>query len=441
MSPDDSRGLDRRTFVKAAVAIGGTSALSACLNWEGGTAAAKEPEFPQGPDDLSQLPRRQHAWGQYIVRDAHGNTVLPEHQVLLFLDYAGSGAPTEADRETVESALETLDRAYQRGTGGDIGASINQGLVTTLGYSPTYFDRFETDLPESVDLQRPEDVLSAVGEDPEKADNYDALLVLTADFGSVLLGAEQALFGEVDTVNGVEVSATFEGIFEKAERRTGVVGKGLPAEKLDEERIPDHAPLSMGYKSGFRDSLPSEDAVTISGGPFDGATTQAVSRLRIDLGRWYDNDDAARKDLMFSTEHPHGDIGETGEPLGGDSGVTEEMADTVEERSHHHDRIGHTAKTATARNDDFEPTILRRSEGVATDVAEEGVTGFNFTSVQEGIEDFIETRKAMNPDEYDTDVADAHHGIIDYLETRSRATFLIPPREHRALPTPRPDRE
>jgi len=438
MPSDSSRGIPRREFVKSAVAIGGASALSACLQWEG-TAEASDPEFPQGPDDLSALPDRQHAWGNYIVRDAHGNTVLPEHQVLLFLDYAQPGAPTAEDRETVEAALATLDRAFQRGTGGDVGASINRGLVSTIGYSPSYFDRFDADLPADIDLQRPEEVLEAVDEDPEKADHYDALLLLSADFGSILLSAEEALFGELDTVNGVDVEASLEGVFEKAERRTGVVGKGLPAEKLDEERIPEHAPLSMGFKSGFRDSLPSEDAVTITGGPFDQATTQAVSRLRIDLGDWYDHDDGTRKDLMFGTQHSHEDIGETAEPLGGDSGVTEERAENVEAHGHEHGRIGHTAKTARARDDDFEPRILRRSEGVATDVPEEGVTGFNFTAVQEGIEDFVETRKTMNPGEYDADVEDPHHGIIDYLETRSRATFLIPPRSLRALPSPRPE--
>ena len=128
----------------------------------------------------------------------------------------------------------------------------------------------------------------------------------------------------------------------------------------------------------------------------------------------------------------------TAEPLGGDSGVTEEMADNVEAHGEAHGRMGHTAKTARARNDDFEPVILRRSEGVATDVAQQGVTGFNFTAVQEEIRDFIDTRKTMNPGEYDADVEDPHHGIFDYLETQSRATFLVPPRPLRALPSPRP---
>jgi len=55
MGPTD-RGVSRRDFVKAAVAIGGTSALSACLDREGA------PDLDTGPEDLSALPARQHAW-------------------------------------------------------------------------------------------------------------------------------------------------------------------------------------------------------------------------------------------------------------------------------------------------------------------------------------------------------------------------------------------
>lgn len=438
MRPQNADAVPRRDFVKSAVAIGGVQALSACLSWESDVAGA-EPEFPRGPSDLSTLPERQHAWGQFIVHDAHGNTVLPEHQVLLFLNYRGDGEPTTADREAVEGALQSVERAHQRGTGGDLGASINRGLVHMLGYSPSYFDRFDRELPAGIALQRPEEVLEAVGEDPELADDYDALLWLSADFGSIVLAAEAALFGERSTLNGIDMADSLDGVFERADRRTGVVGKGLPAENLDEERIPDHAPMSMGYKSGFRDSLPPEDNVTITGGPFDQGTTGLAARLQIDLSRWYDHEEAHRDDLMFSPAHDHDAIGETGEPLGGDSGVTEEMTENLDTHAAECGCVGHTAKTARARNDDFEPVILRRSEGIATDQPAEGVAGFNFTSVQADMQAFVETRKAMNPDAYGLDVDDPHHGIIDYLETKARATYLIPPRRHRALPSPRPE--
>lgn len=42
------RGIPRRDFVKSAVAIGGTSALSACIGRFG------QPDVPQRPDDLSR---------------------------------------------------------------------------------------------------------------------------------------------------------------------------------------------------------------------------------------------------------------------------------------------------------------------------------------------------------------------------------------------------
>jgi len=437
MNSDDARQLSRRDFAKAAVAIGGSSALSACLNVEGDESG--DPEYPRGPEDLSELPSRQHAWGQYLVRDAHGNTVLPQHQLILFLDYTGSQTPTESDRETVESALRTLERAYQRGTGGDISATINEGLLFTLGYSPSYFERFGASLPADIDVRRPKEVLEAVGEDTDKAEDFDALLLLTADFASLLLSAEEALFGDLARLNGIPVDTRLDGVFERADRRTGVVGKGLPAEKLDQEEIPEHAPLSMGFKSGFRDSLPSEDAVTITDGPFAAGTTQQVSRLRIETQRWYDHDHEKRVKFMFSPDHSVDNVGETAEPLGADSGVTEETTEDIAEHAETHGCIGHTQKTATARNDDFEPVILRRSEGVATDdVGSDGV-GFNFTSVQEAIEDFVDTRKAMNPEEYDVDVDDSHHGIVDYLQVESRATYLLPPRRHRSLPSPQPE--
>lgn len=438
MTEDRTRGIDRREFVKVAVAIGGTNALAACLSREG--SAEADPEFPQGPTDLSSIPERQHAWGQFIVHDAHNNTVLPQHHLLLFLNYTGSGTPSESDRSTVEAAFQQLEQAFQRGTGGDLGASINRGLLFTIGYSPSYFDRFDESLPDSIDLTRPETVLEEVDEDPSKAEHYDALLLLTADFGSILLSAEEALFGNLEEVNGVDVQASIDGIFEKADRRTGFVGKGLPAEKIEEERIPDHAPLSMGFKSGFTDNLPSEDAITIDTGPYAEGTTQQASRLLIDLDRWYDQDEDSRIEEMFSPHHSHEDVGDTGERLGDDSGITEEMVESIESDAEETGVVGHTAKTARARTDDFQPVILRRSEGVATDIDEPGHVGFNFTAVQEGIGDFIDTRKTMNPAEYDVDVDDPHHGIFDYLTTVSRATYLMPPRSLRSLPTPRPDR-
>ncbi|MBX0325135.1 hypothetical protein EGH21_19085 [Halomicroarcula sp. F13] len=437
MRPDESGNLSRRSFVRAAVAIGGTSALSACLEQEQSkldgeteqteTAADPEPEFPRGDSDA--VPNGQHRWGEYLVRDAHGNTVPPQQLVVVGLSYEGSAPPTDEERAQVEETLRLLDRAFQWGTGGNAGAAFHRGLLFMLGYAPRYFEQVG-DVPEG--LATPESVLEAVGEDPSQADAYDAVMVLTSDIGSVVLSAEAAMFGELDEVNGLPVESTFEGVFSKAGRHTGYVGKGLPADKLDDEDIPDDAPLSMGFKSGFQDNLPSEDRVTIDSGPMAGGTTIASSTLRIDLDRWYDQSHEERTEEMFCPAHSSEDVGPVGEKLGSDSGITEADVDRIDEDAETHGRVGHTQKVARARDEEFETPILRRTEGVA-DTVHDGA-GFQFNSIQETIADFVETRKAMNVDEYDHDVPAEDHGIVDYLETLRRGAYLAPPREKWALP-------
>ena len=431
-----SPGVDRRAFLKSALAIGGAAALSACVDR---TAPLS---LPVGPSEsaLSSLPDRQFAWNRYLVTDAHGNTALPHHQLLLFLDVTTEN-PTAAERRAVEGAFRTLERAFQRGTGGDTSANANDGLLFTVGYAPSYFDRFDESLPASVDLPTPEAVLEEIDEDPSKADPYDAMVLLTSDHVQALLSAEMALFGELDELNGVPVEGDLAGAFEKADRRTGFIGKQLPAERLDHP-VPEESPAAMGFKSGFRDNQAGQDRVTIQEGPFAGGTTQHVSKLEFELGSWYERDHADRVELMFSPDHSRDDVGEVGDFLASDSKVTDEVIDSTERHARERGRVGHTQKVARAREDDS-PLILRRSEGVSTD---SGTPGLNFTSLQRGIADFVETRTQMNgadlpgdlgPDGDGDDVM-RENGILDHISVRHRANFLVPPRELRALPPARP---
>jgi hypothetical protein len=207
-----------------------------------------------------------------------------------------------------------------------------------------------------------------------------------------------------------------------------------------EENLRGDAPLSMGYKSGFVDNVATEDAVTIPRGPFREGTTFQVSKLELDLGKWYGNDRERRDELMFSHEHSPDDIGNVGERLEDDSGITEDVVDDLERTAREEGQVGHAAKTALARNDDFEPLILRRSEGVNNAFVrpQEGKVGFNFSAVMETIEDFVETRQAMNASHLDDHVAEDGHGILPYMEVTNRATFLLPPRKRRSLPRPLP---
>ena len=424
----DRRGLSRRQFAKAAVAIGGASALSACLDRGGDLDVA------QGPDDLSTLPERQHAWNEFLATDDHGNDLAPRHRVVVLLNYAGEGTPTDADRETVESAFRSLERAYRRG---------HDGLLFTVGYSPSYFDRFDADLPESVDL-RPPRALTPF-EDPA-LDEQDAVVHLASDHAAVVLAAEEALLGEQSDLNGVEMAADLSGVFERADRRTGFTGEGLPADKQDVEGIPDSepvaedAPLYMGFKSGYERSQASEDRVTIAEGPFAGGTTHQLSKIRLNLEQWYEQDSRSQRvSKMFCPVHAEEDLVEGAGHNLGDSARMEAQGCPAHADDHARTKgvVGHSQKSARARDEDGSPLLLRRDVNSTDDDR----AGLHFVSLQRAIGDFVDTRDAMTGEDLAERSAVGqknNNGILQYMEVRRRGNFLVPPREFRALPEPNP---
>lgn len=428
------RGLSRRAFAKAAVAIGGASALSACLQRGG------DPDLPTGPDDLSTLPARQHAWNDALPTDGHGNHVPPRHRVLLYLDYAGEGTPDASDQETLTAALETLERAYPRAVEDD---GRSSGLFATISYSPAYFDRFDADLPGSVDLPGPTAMTPL--EDPT-FDTPDALFHLASDYAPVVLAAEEALFGETDTLNGVDVPASLAPVFDRADRRTGFIGEGLPADNQnvegipDSEPVPEDAPLYMGFESGMEKAQASEDSVTIPEGPFAGATTQHVSKITLNLEQWYEQDSRShRVASMFCPAHANeGAVEGTGENLGDTNGVVESGCPAhATEDAREEGVVGHAQKAGRAR-EDGDPLLLRRD----FDSTDGDRASVHFLSLQREIADFVATRTAMTG----SDLAGtgsvgrrSNNGILRYITVQRRGNFLLPPREHRSFPTPRPE--
>ena len=417
--------LSRRAFVKSAVAIGGTAALSACV------AREDSPDLPQGPDNLSTLPARQHAWNSVLSTDDAGNHLGPRHRVLLYLNYSRDGVPTESDRRTTEKALRGLERAYPR---------KDEGLLFTVSYSPAYFERFDTPLPESVDLPMPKAL--APFEDPT-FDSPDTVIHLASNYGQVVLAAEEALFGQKDELNGVAVPETLTGFFEKVDRRTGFVGEGLPAENQDVAGIPDSkpvsedAPLYMGFKSGFEKNQATEDDVTIQNGPFAGGTTQQISMIKLHLDQWYEQDSRSQRvGKMFCPFHAEKGLVEgTGENLGTSSQM--DKCPATKEAAREKGLVGHSQKAARVRTDD-RPVILRRD----FDSTDDGEAGLHFLSLQRTIGDFVKTREAMNG----TDLAEQsalgqinNNGILQYMTVTRRGNYLLPPRELRALPLVLPE--
>lgn len=438
----------RREFVTAAFTIGGMSGLSACLEYSEQVNTPEEQVFPTGPDDVSTLPKHQHAWSDYIVRDARRNPVFPQYQVALFVEYVGTTPPTSEERNQIETAFQTLERAYQWGTAGEANVARNNGLLFTIAYAPSYFDRFAQSLPASIDVPDPEATLDELEADLDKADSYDAVLHFGSDHPEIVLATEEALFGNLDGLNGVDVESDLTGVFKKAERRAGVIGRGVVRKELDHDGISERSPASMGFKSTFSDNLPTEDSITITDGPFTGGTTQHFSRIEIDLDKWYDVNEEGRVERMFGPDHSVEDVGEVGDELGSSSAITRDEADDTVSDAETKGLVGHTQKTARARNDEFRSRILRRG-----DFNSPGPSGsvLHFGSLQEGITDFVETRKAMEHLDFDgddngdgdenegmPDIDRDHHGILGFIEVTNRANFLMPPRHLRSLPSPQP---
>jgi deferrochelatase/peroxidase EfeB len=412
--------IPRRDFLKSAVAIGGAAALSACIAREG------SPDVPTG--DPAAVPDRQHEWDEYLSTDAHGNPVMARHHVLLTFDLPGE-TPDEASRSTVETALRSLERAYEWS---------NRGLLFTVGYSRRYFERFGGGLPDGVDLPRPEAL--APFENPE-ADEPDVMLHLASDRAQVVLAAEEAMRGRTADLNGVAVEAALTDALTHVDRRTGFVGAGLPAQHQDAEGIPDgdhvdeNAPLYMGFKSAYKNNQASEDRVTIGAGPFAGGTTQHVSKLSLNLNQWYEQDSRfQRVGKMYAPHHAKADLVEgVGDNLGTDSRVDE--AGDPRETARRDGMVGHAQKMATAREDD-EPVILRRDFDSTN-----GGASVHFVSVQESIGDFVATREAMNGTDLAAETAVGtrnNNGILQYVRADLRGNFLVPPRSLRALPPANP---
>ncbi|WP_254523812.1 DUF7405 family protein [Natrinema caseinilyticum] len=418
------RGLSRRGFVRSAVAIGGASALAACLQRE---ETEDVPQATLAPDDL---PRRQHAWNEFLSTDEDGNVRPPEHHLLLGLDYIGDGpADASEERDRLESAFRTLEKAYKRG---------NEGLASVIGYSPAYFDRFDAALPDEVDLPEPR-ALAPIEDSAIAIDEYDALVHLASDYGHVTLSAEEALKGKLEQLNGLDVEGTIDGIFDVADRRTGFIGRGLPAARQsgvsgipESEPVPEDAPMFMGFKSGFRQNQATEDRVTIQDGPFGGGTTIHLSNIQLNLRQWYEQDSRTQRVAkMFSPSHAADDLVEgAGHNLGDSSGITD-VPESAAEVAQHEGTVGHAQKAARAR-EDGEPIVLRRD----FDSTDDDTAATHFLSLQRSIADFVKTREAMTGS--DLSVMRSNSGILQYLTVRSRANYLVPPRGLRALPAPNP---
>jgi hypothetical protein len=425
MTLPDRSSVSRREYLKAAVALGGATGLAACMEErDGGTPEA----IPTG--DPATLPDRQHGWNAVLRTDDDGNTVPPKHHVLRYVDLAEGVDPANARTEFAD-ALSALEEAIAWGP---------EGLLFTVGYSPAYFERFDEPLPESVDLPDPTQLTDL--ELNVEFDDVDMLVHLASDRPDILLEAEEGLFGDQEIVNGVDLPDLDDLFaFPEYDRRTGFVGPGLPAENQDirgisGEPVPEAAPFFMGYRSGFAKTQATEDRVTIESGPFAGGTTQQVSKLDLQLNAWFDQEShTQRVKKIFSPRHAREElVGEVGEKLTDDSGIIPEDFENIVDTAREDGVVGHAQKAAVAR-EDGRPIILRRDFNTTDDEQ----AGVHFLSLQAEMGDFIKTRQAMTGSDINDNAGGIgsrlNNGILQYIFVRRRGNFLVPPREHRSMPT------
>ncbi|WP_089786592.1 DUF7405 family protein [Natronobacterium haloterrestre] len=424
----ETRARSRRAFMRSAVATGGTVALAACL--ENGSSL----EVPDGVPEPLSLPERQHAWNDVLETDRDGNVEPPSHHV--FLNLSLSSDPDSAARESVTAALQGVERAIEWSS---------SGLLFTLGYTPAYFDRFDATLDEAVDLPAPDPIVTLSAESDVTVDTTDALLHLGSDEPAVVLAVEEALFGDRTELNGHSLSASLESVFERTDRRTGFVGRGLPAERQsgldgmpESEPVPEEAPFFMGFRSGFRESQATEDRVTIQEGPFADGSIQHFETLELELDAWFEESDhEQRVAQLFSPEHAERNaVGEYGERLGSSTGV-ESVVDDIHEHARERNTVGHAQKLARER-ENGEPVLLRRD----VNTTDGNRCGVHFVSLQRTMSEFRRVREAMLGEEFRQHGLGPRqsNGILRYLRLRHWGSYLVPPRTHRALPRPDPER-
>jgi hypothetical protein len=350
---------------------------------------------------VSSLPDAQHAWEATLHADARGRPVAPRFHRLLMLDVRGT--PTAADAERLEAALQALEQRFEHGPA---------GLLTCLGWGAAWFET-HTSLPNPIARPLP----MAAWEDPVLEDIH-ACLHLASDHEARLARVTEALFGPGPLDQRARLSLR--------ETRSGFVGQGLVAERITAPRIATDAPLLLGFHSGLRGNQASERDITIADGPLAGGTTMQVSRITIDLERWYAHDIERRAALMYSPATSARDT----EALVDDA---PSHADRLPAQAARHGIVGHAQAAGRARLDG-RPRINRRDFATLDD----GRPGTHFVSLQRSIEDFNATRAVMNAADARTHHpgigARHHNGINAFIDVHTRATFAIPVRARRAYP-------
>jgi hypothetical protein len=412
----------RRFLIGAGAAVGVGAAVGAGVGIDGalGASATAAPSVPD-VELVAQpagLPARQHAWTAYLAVDQQGNPIPPQFDRLLFFDVIGT--PTPACARLLEAALRVLERTFPW---------MPSGLLFTAGWGPAYF----TDV---LGVAAPIPPAKALSDFEQPAvDDYHLCLHLASDDEGRLAAVEAALTHGTpipyytDAAEPLDLSSALR----LRETRTGFVGSGLPAERQDTggipagQPVPVNAPLFMGFKSALKRNQATEDAVTITDGPFAGGSTMHASYMRLALDTWYAQlSQQERVARMYAPQVTQEQVNHFTTDAKSDPNLLGQAISR-------YGVIGHAQTSATARRNGS-PLILRRD----FDTTDGGAAGLHFVALQRSIEDFVTTRNAMNassaqlrnPSITDT----VNNGINEFIFVTKRGNYLLPTRADRSFP-------
>jgi hypothetical protein len=407
--------LTRRRFVSSASVLAAGWATVG-LGAKRALASPRVKLLPLGSQPLG-LPKRQHAWGDYLAKDAYGNATAPKFDRLLFFHVKGT--PTPAHARLLESRLRTLERHFHWN---------HKGLLFTVSWGPSYFRLLgvHSPVPKATSLSSFEH---------PAIDDYDVCIHLASDDEHRLNQLAAALV-HGRKMPGVHGSLSLKSVLTWRESRTGFAGTGIPAHHQSVKGIPANhpvspdAPLFMGFKSGMRKNQATEDFVTIEGGPFANGTTMQVSYMSEPLDNWYRKlSQEDRIALMFSPETDAAGVQKIIENKADSTADTKAIVTAIKDFG----KVGHSQATAQARRHGH-PLIIRRD----FNTTDGDMAGLHFVSVQRSIEDFVVTRNAMNASGAHNInkkvTATKNNGINAFIKVRRRANYIMPSRADRSFP-------
>jgi hypothetical protein len=363
-------------------------------------------------------------------------------------------APGPRDQERLEAALQAVEAVYPYSPA---------GVFLLVAYGLPYFrnyiqpDVYAAHLPHMVDADQAPVLLDAVrfASDPTSLalEANDVVFHLRSDTLDQLHDVQQALFGRSGRLAGQRAhEADISDLFTVTSVRTGFVGAGLPRRMAQQaglvvaSKIPEAAPLFMGFTSTQQLGQAREEAVSFEGRRdplllpltsakpgdyFAGGTTMHLSHLREDLDTWYALSYEERLARMF---HP-GAAAAPGRVTVATSWLNPNPAEFHAQRE---SVMGHNEAIQLGSRSEEGQALQLRADFNTMDPLDGSAAGpgVHFLAFTAGSQIFHRGRQAMDATavEQRYGLAPTANGINAFIRATRRQNFLAPPRMHRAFP-------